>query len=115
LSDLPTARDYLKSSVRLLIWCKACRHQIEIGFPSLVEQGKGNVPIVHLKFRCTNCGSRLTDSVVSGSHLGPKRISAMEREAKSPTVTTVVRLAQALGVSASEWCGGKVVREAVPM
>jgi hypothetical protein len=41
MSDhLPTARDYLKSNVRLLIWCKACRHQIEIGFPSLVEQAR---------------------------------------------------------------------------
>ena len=35
--------------------------QIEIGFPSLVEQGNGDIPIVHLKFRCTNCGSRFTD------------------------------------------------------
>jgi hypothetical protein len=73
VTDLPTARDYLKSNVRLLIWCKACRHQIEIGFPSLVKQGKGDIPIVRLKFRCKNCGTRLTDCVVSGSHLTPKK------------------------------------------
>ena len=51
-----------------MIWCKACRHQIEIEFQTIVDQGKGDVPIVHLKFVCKNCGSRLTDCVVSGSH-----------------------------------------------
>ena len=51
-SDLPTARDYLKSNVRLLIWCKACRHQIEIEFRTIVDQGKGDTPVVHLRFGC---------------------------------------------------------------
>ena len=37
--DLPTARDYLKSSVRLIIWCKACRHQIEMEFEDRRRQG----------------------------------------------------------------------------
>ena len=68
MTDLPTARDYLKSNVRLLIWCKACRHQIEIGFQTLVDQGKGDIRVVQLRFRCSNCGS----CVVSASHLGPK-------------------------------------------
>ena len=31
------------------------------------------MPLVNLKWRCTNCGSYLTDSVVSGSHMRPKR------------------------------------------
>jgi hypothetical protein len=69
-SDLPTGHDYLKSNVHLLIWCKACRHQREIGFQTIIDQGKGRVPVAHLKFVCTNCGSRLTDCVVSGSHRG---------------------------------------------
>ena len=64
MTDLPTVRDYLKSSVRLLIWCKACRHQIEIGFQTLIDRGKGDIPVVHLKFRCTSCSSALTDFVV---------------------------------------------------
>jgi hypothetical protein len=46
-SDLQTARDYLKSNVRLVIWCK------------------GDVPIVRLKFVCANSGSRLTDCAVT--------------------------------------------------
>ena len=36
--DLPTARDYLKSSVRLTIWCKACGHQIEMEFGELSKR-----------------------------------------------------------------------------
>lgn len=73
VTDLPTARAYLKSNVRLVIWCKACRHQREIEFQTIIDQGKGDVPIVRLKFVCANCGSRLTDCAVSGSHLTPKR------------------------------------------
>ena len=39
-SDLPTARSYLKSNVRLVIWCKSCRHRREIGFQTIIYQGK---------------------------------------------------------------------------
>ena len=73
MTDLSTARDYLKSEIRLVIWCKACRHQREIGFQTIIDQGRGEVPVVQLRFRCENCGSRLTDAAVSGSHLLPKR------------------------------------------
>lgn len=58
VSDLPTARD-CKGNHRLLVWCKACRVQRELSFKSLVDDGRG----VNLPFRCTNCGSRLTDAV----------------------------------------------------
>ena len=77
MSDLPTARDYLKSNVRLLIWCKACRHQREIEFASLVAQDKGDIAMVRLRLRCANCGSRPTDCVISGSHLTPHRSGPM--------------------------------------
>ena len=48
-------------------------HRREIGFQTLIDQGKDDVPVVCLKFRCTTCGSRLPDCVVSGSRLGPNR------------------------------------------
>jgi hypothetical protein len=72
VSDLSTARAY-KGNHRLVVWCKACRFQRELSFKTLVDEGKGDIPIINLRFRCTNCGSRLTDCVVSGSHLTPKR------------------------------------------
>lgn len=37
VTDLPTARHYLQSDFRLVIWCKACRHQIETEFQTLVH------------------------------------------------------------------------------
>ena len=48
----------------LLVWCKACRHQAPTGLQAVVDAGRGDAPIKDLRFRCTNCGSRLTDSVV---------------------------------------------------
>ena len=72
VSDLPTARDY-KGNHRLVVWCRACRFQRELSFRSLVNDGRGDIPIINLRFRCTNCGSRMTDAAVSGSHLLPKR------------------------------------------
>jgi hypothetical protein len=37
-----------------------------------LRMAKGDIPIVNLRFKCENCGSRLTDCVVSGSHLTPR-------------------------------------------
>jgi hypothetical protein len=102
-SDLPTARDYLKSNVRLVIWCKSCRHQREIEFQIIIDQGKGDVPIVCLKVVCKNCVSRLTDCAVSGSRLR-RRGSRLE-----PAVSVVVmnvRLAGELARSYAERCVG---------
>jgi hypothetical protein len=70
-ADLPTARSYLKHNFRLMIWCRSCRNRREMEFREIVDQGEGDVPIVKLKFRCTNCKSLRTDAVVSGSHLRP--------------------------------------------
>ena len=72
MTEFPTSRAYLKSDFRLIVWCKACRNPRELSFRSLVDEEKGDVPVLNLKFRCNNCGSRLTNAVVSGSHFGPK-------------------------------------------
>ncbi len=72
-TDLPIASAYLRFDYRQVVWCKACRNQRELSFRSLVEDGKGDVLVAHLIFRCTNCGSRPTDAAVSGSHLTSKQ------------------------------------------
>jgi hypothetical protein len=71
MTELPTPASYGNSGWRLTVWCKACRYQTGIEFPALVKAGKGNVPLVNLRFRCTNCRSLLTGFVVSGSHMQP--------------------------------------------
>jgi hypothetical protein len=35
------------------------------------RSGKGDVPLVQMKWRCGNCGSRLTEFIVGGSHMRP--------------------------------------------
>jgi hypothetical protein len=71
MNDLPTPASYGNSGWCLTVWCKACRYQTDVEFPALVKAGKGNIPLVNLRFRCTNCRSLLTDFVVSGSHMQP--------------------------------------------
>ena len=64
--DLPTARSMLRQDawLWLLAWCKACDHQAPADLQAIIDVGRGDVPLKDLRFRCTKCGSRLTDSVV---------------------------------------------------
>jgi hypothetical protein len=48
----------------LLVWCKACHHQAPADLQALADAGRGDVPVKDLRFRCAQCGSRLTDHVV---------------------------------------------------
>ena len=48
----------------LLIWCKSCPHRAPADLQAIIDAGRGDVPLKDLRFRCTKCGSRLTDSVV---------------------------------------------------
>ena len=66
--ELPTPRTTLRARyVRVLVWCKACRHQRDADLQGLVDAGRGDVPLVELRFRCSNCGSGLTDFVVTSA------------------------------------------------
>jgi len=69
---LPTPRSTLRSRYTcVLVWCKSCRHQREADLQRLVDTGKGDVPLIKLRFRCSNCGGRLTDWVVTARDTGP--------------------------------------------
>ena len=72
-TGLPTPRSTLRSRyVRVLVWCKACRHEADADLQALVDAGRGDVPLIKLRFRCSNCGSRLTDWVVTARNTGPR-------------------------------------------
>ena len=47
-----------------LVWCKACRHQAPADLQAIIAVGRGDQPLKDLRFRCTKCGSKLTDHVV---------------------------------------------------
>jgi hypothetical protein len=49
----------------VLVRCKSCRHQADADLQALVDAGRGDVALTRLRFRCANCGSRLTDFVVT--------------------------------------------------
>ena len=71
---LPTPRSTLRFRyARVLVWCKACRRQREADLQTLVDAGRGDVPLIRLRFRCSNCGSRLTDWVGNGEERGTER------------------------------------------
>ena len=73
LADRPL--DGAPTGFRIHVWCKACRHSVDADLEALIRNGKGDIPLVRLKWQCANCRSGLTDFVVSGGHFGPKRSS----------------------------------------
>jgi hypothetical protein len=67
--ELPTPRSISRTGYRVHVWCKACRRAKDADLAALVDAGKGDVPLVRPRWRCRNCGSRLTEFVVGGSHI----------------------------------------------
>jgi hypothetical protein len=67
MSDgLPTARSLSRIGLGVLVWCKACQRQGFADLAAVVETGRGDVPLVRLRWRCSGCHtSRHTDFVVS--------------------------------------------------
>ena len=65
--ELPTPRTTLRTAYVRVRVCKSCRRQRDADLQALVDAGRGDVPLIHLRFRCTNCGSGLTDFVVTST------------------------------------------------
>jgi hypothetical protein len=64
VTDFPTARSMLPNDRWcLFVWCKACHHQAPADLRAIIAGGQGNRPLKDLRFRCAQCGSRLTDHV----------------------------------------------------
>ena len=55
------------------VWCKASKHSVDADLDALIRSGKGDIPLVRLKWQCARCRSGLTDFVVTGTHFGPNR------------------------------------------
>ena len=57
--------------VRLIVWCKDCRHQIEPDPAEMAQRYGAETPVPDWRERlvCSKCGSRQVDMVVScGAH-----------------------------------------------
>ena len=66
---LPVLVCFLDRYVRVLVWCKPCRHRRDADLQALVDAGRGDVPLIHLRFRCSNCSGSLTDSVMTATEV----------------------------------------------
>ena len=72
---LPTARSMLPNDswLCLSVRCGGCLHQALADLRAIIDAGQGDKPIKGLKFRCTECGSERTDSVVTSRDAGRVR------------------------------------------
>jgi hypothetical protein len=71
---LATLGSSAAAGVRLIVWCRDCRHQVE---PDPIEQAQRygaemTVPEWRDRLVCSKCGSREIDMVVSGTKRGAK-------------------------------------------
>jgi hypothetical protein len=55
--------------VRLIVWCKACGHEVEPDAAEMAERygAKTTVPEWRERLVCSVCGSRNVDMVVTGT------------------------------------------------
>jgi len=89
---LPTvASTHATGYVVVLVWCKGCHQQKVADLEALIEAGKGDTPLINLRWRCSRCGStRLTDWVCTSRDaiaVKPWRSEAATRLTRSATRT----------------------------
>jgi Zn finger protein HypA/HybF involved in hydrogenase expression len=55
--------------LQLIVWCRDCRHRIEPDPAAMAERysAETTVPDWRARLRCSQCGSRNVDMVVSGT------------------------------------------------
>jgi hypothetical protein len=55
------------AKVRLIVWCKDCRHQVAPDPAEMAARDGGETPVLDWRERrvCSRCGSRQVDMVVS--------------------------------------------------
>ena len=64
LRALPTPRTTLAARyVRVVLTCWSCRHQRDADLQALVAAGRGDVPLIHLRWRCSRCRSARIDMI----------------------------------------------------
>jgi hypothetical protein len=57
------------AKVRLIVWCEVCGHQVEPDPVKIAVRYGAETPVLNWRERlvCSNCGSRETDMVVTGT------------------------------------------------
>jgi transposase-like protein len=75
-ADLPTARTTLASRyVRVMLTCWHCRHQADADLQGIIDAGRGDVPLIRLRWRCAQCRSDRIDMIcTSHARVVPWRV-----------------------------------------
>jgi hypothetical protein len=57
------------AGVRLIIWCKECRHQVEPDPAEMAARYGAETPVLDWRERlvCSQCGGRQADMVLTGT------------------------------------------------
>jgi hypothetical protein len=58
-----------KAELRLIVWCRSCKHQVEPDLAELAKRHGPDTPVLEWRERlvCSKCGGRDIDFVVSGT------------------------------------------------
>jgi len=69
LMPLLTLGQAAGAKVRLIVWCKVCQHRFEPDTAELAEQHGAATTVISwaTRLRCSQCGARDADYVVSGT------------------------------------------------
>ena len=59
----------LDARLRLIVWCRQCRHEVEPDVAEQVERHGADLTVIDwaARLHCSECGSREVDFVVSGA------------------------------------------------
>jgi hypothetical protein len=71
MSDLPTARSTQGNGCTLEIWCHGCRRAVPVDLQKLIDDGRGDVALIELRWRCSGCDSDSFGLIVGSAHTGP--------------------------------------------
>jgi hypothetical protein len=64
--ELPTPCSTLQARyVAVLLTCRSCLRNRHADLEALVADGRGDMPLIELRWRCSNCRSQRVDFVVT--------------------------------------------------
>jgi hypothetical protein len=55
--ELPTARTMATTGFRWHVFCKSCQWAIDTDFQQLIADGRSDVPLAELRWRCERCAT----------------------------------------------------------
>jgi hypothetical protein len=60
----------MQSCLCVAVRCSACRHRANADLQALIDSGRGDAPLIRLRYRCSNCpgDSQFTDWVVTNDY-----------------------------------------------